>query len=148
MTLPCWHRQPGSSVASKDKNGQLRDLALTRVDWSAGVLLGKQVERNRFISKEKAERMVFTEPVPTSPSSSSTSRKSKSLKTRNCCSLLVSSMFSCSRAPSSDDTRLVWCSSRSRSPHDEKITCEPRGLSWETALPSVVWATEPVTGSS
>lgn len=29
MTLPCWHNQPGSSVASKDKNGQLCDLALT-----------------------------------------------------------------------------------------------------------------------
>lgn len=59
----------------------------------------------------------------TSPSSNSTSRKSKSLNTRNCCSDVVSSMFSVSRVPSSEDTRLGWCSIRSSSPQDEKITC-------------------------
>lgn len=58
----------------------------------------------------------------TSPSSSSTSRKSKSLKTLNCCSEVVSSSVS-SLVPSSDDTWLGWCSIRSRSPQDEKITC-------------------------
>ncbi len=59
---------------------------------------------------------------PTSPSSSSTSRKSKSLKTLNCCSEVVSSMLSASRVPSSEDTRLGWCSMRSSSPQLEKIT--------------------------
>lgn len=58
----------------------------------------------------------------TSPSSSSTSRKSKSLKTLNCCSEVVSSMLSGSRVPSSEDTRLGWCSMRSSSPQLEKIT--------------------------
>lgn len=57
----------------------------------------------------------------TSPSSSSTSRKSKSLKTLNCCSEVVSSSVS-SLVPSSEDTWLGWCSIRSRSPQDEKIT--------------------------
>lgn len=58
----------------------------------------------------------------TSPSSSSTSRKSKSLKTLNCCSEVVSSMLSGSRVPSSEDTRLGWCSMRSSSPQLENIT--------------------------
>lgn len=65
--------------------------------------------------------------VFTSPSSSSTSRKSKSLKTRNCCSEAVSSKVS-SRVPSSEDTWLGWRSISSRSPQEEKITWE--GKHW------------------
>lgn len=65
----------------------------------------------------------------TSPSSSSTSRKSKSRKTLNCCSLAVSSSVSSLVPPSSDDTPLSLTSIMSKSPHDEKITCseEQRG---------------------
>lgn len=58
----------------------------------------------------------------TSPSSSSTSRKSKSRKTLNCCSLAVSSSVSSLVPPSSDDTPLSLTSIMSKSPHDEKIT--------------------------
>lgn len=58
----------------------------------------------------------------TSPSSSSTSKKSKSLKTLNCCSLAVSSRVSSLVPPSSDETPLSLTSIMSRSPHDEKIT--------------------------
>lgn len=66
----------------------------------------------------------------TSPSSSSTSRKSKSRKTRNCCSLAVSSSVSSLVPPSSDDTPLSRTSIMSKSPHDEKITWseETRGF--------------------
>lgn len=63
----------------------------------------------------------------TSPSSSSTSRKSKSLKTRNCCSEAVSSRVS-SRVPSSEDTWLGWRSISSRSPQEEKITWQRKML--------------------
>lgn len=81
-----------------------------------------------FASSEESDTFrvhcfqTFKVPRLTSPSSSSTSRKSKSLKTLNCCSEVVSSILSGSRVPSSEDTRLGWCSMRSSSPQLENIT--------------------------
>ncbi len=81
------------------------------------------IEWNRFAIEtfQMCVRQKQSDFLLASPSSSSTSRKSKSLKTLNCCSDVVSSRVS-SRVPSSEETWLGWCSMRSRSPQDEKIT--------------------------
>lgn len=88
-----------------------------KVHITRGLQLLVQIMWKYFNKKDVSEKIYCT-----SPSSSSTSRKSKSLKTLNCCSLFESSIFSCSLAPSSEDTKLVWCSIKSKSPQEEKIT--------------------------
>lgn len=76
-------------------------------------------------------------PRLTSPSSSSTSRKSKSLKTLNCCSEVVSSILSGSRVPSSEDTRLGWCSMRSSSPQLENITYREKHIEFKNTTQAI-----------
>lgn len=110
-------RRPRSSVQPPVKGS-----SLTWSSWQGG-------DRDTRYTGEKGRRGSSAGFKPdtghqhTSPSSSSTSRKSKSRKTRNCCSLAVSSSVSSLVPPSSEDTPLSLTSIKSKSPHDEKMTC-------------------------